>query len=177
MMKKIIALGGSNSKKSINKKLAVYTANQIENSEIMVIDLNDFKLPLYGIDLETNEGIPESAKNLYDFISSADGFIISLAEHNGGYSTAFKNALDWVSRIDKKMWKEKPMLLMAASPGPRGGKGVLKTALEAFPRLGGDIVADFSLPFFHNNFSETGLINEPLKTELSQKIKLLQKAL
>ena len=50
-MKKIIAFGGSNSKNSINKELAAYTANQINNVEVEVLDLNDFELPLYGIDL------------------------------------------------------------------------------------------------------------------------------
>ena len=43
-MIKIIALGGSNSKHSINKKLAVYTANQIANAEVTVVDLNNFAM-------------------------------------------------------------------------------------------------------------------------------------
>lgn len=38
-MKKIIALGGSNSKESINKQLAVFVANQIEGSETVTTDL------------------------------------------------------------------------------------------------------------------------------------------
>ena len=50
-MKKILALGASNSKNSINKTLAIYAAKQIENTEILVIDLNDFDIPLYGIDI------------------------------------------------------------------------------------------------------------------------------
>ena len=45
-MKKIIALGGSNSKNSINKTLAVYVAKQLENTETLVIDLNDFDIKL-----------------------------------------------------------------------------------------------------------------------------------
>ena len=47
-MKKIITLAGSNSKESINKKLANYAAKQIENIEIVSLDLNNFDLPLYG---------------------------------------------------------------------------------------------------------------------------------
>ena len=37
-MKKIIALGGSNSNNSINKTLAIYVARQIENTEIQYYD-------------------------------------------------------------------------------------------------------------------------------------------
>ncbi len=176
-MKKIIALGGSNSKKSINKALATYVANQIENTETIVVDLNDFNLPLYGIDLETKSGIPGDATRLNDLLESAHGLVISLAEHNGSYSTAFKNAYDWLSRINSKVWKNKPMLLMATSPGGRGGASVLQTAKTGFPFLGGNIIADFSLPSFHDNFSEEGLKNAELNTDLNRKIKLLQEAI
>lgn len=176
-MKKIVALGGSNSKKSINKALAIYAANKIENAEVIIADLNDFDLPLYGIDTETENGIPEGAHSLNNILNSADGLVISLAEHNGSYSTAFKNAFDWLSRIDQKVWKNKPMLLMATSPGPRGGSSVLQAAKATFPHLGGNIIADFSLPSFQNNFSEAGLTNAELNSGLNQKIKMLGEAI
>jgi NAD(P)H-dependent FMN reductase len=176
-MKKIIALGGSNSKKSINKSLAIFAANKIDNAEVIVADLNDYELPLYGIDRETESGFPEDIKRLNDLLNSADGLVISLAEHNGTYSTAFKNALDWLSRLDKEVWKNKPMLLMACSPGGRGGSSVLQAAKSSFPHLGGNIVADFSLPSFYDNFSENGLSNEELNKELNQKIEMLQEAI
>lgn len=176
-MKKIIAIGGSNSKNSINKALATYVANQIEEAEITVLDLNDFDLPLYSIDLENERGIPEDAERLNDLLESANGLVISLAEHNGAYSTAFKNAYDWLSRIDKNVWKDKPMLLMATSPGGRGGSTVLQIAKAAFPRLGANIVADFSLPSFHSNFSESGILNKALNADLNQKISFFKGAI
>ena len=176
-MKKIVAIGGSNSKKSINKAFATYVADQVENAETIVADLNDFDLPIYGIDLETESGIPDNAERLNNLLASADGLVISLAEHNGSYATAFKNAYDWMSRINQKVWKNKPMLLMATSPGARGGATVLQTAKAGFPYLGGNIIADFSLPSFYDNFSEEGLKNEGLNTDLNQKIKLLQEAI
>ena len=176
-MKKIIAFGGSNSKKSINKALAIYVANQVENTETVIIDLNDFDLPLYGIDVETENGIPADATRLSKLIESADGLVLSLAEHNGSYSTAFKNAYDWMSRIDKSVWKNKPMLLMATSPGARGGATVLQTAKMGFPYLGANIIADFSLPSFYDHFSEDGLKDKALNDDLNQKIGLLQKVI
>ncbi len=176
-MKKIIAIGGSNSKKSINKTLATYAANQIKDTEIVVIDLNDFNLPQYGIDLETEKGIPEDANRLNEMIASADGLVVSLAEHNGSYATAFKNAYDWLSRINQKVWKNKPMLLMATSPGGRGGATVLQGAKTSFPYMGANIIADFSLPSFYDNFSENKISNEELSTELDGKIRLFEKAI
>jgi chromate reductase len=176
-MKRIIAFGGSNSKKSINRALATYVANKVENTETIIVDLNDFDLPLYGIDLETDSGIPADVNRLIELLESADGLVVSLAEHNGSYSTAFKNAYDWMSRVDQKVWKDKPMLLMATSPGARGGATVLQTAKAGFPYLGGNIIADFSLPSFYDNFSEDGIKNEELNTDLTQKIKLLEKAI
>ena len=176
-MKKIIAFGGSNSKQSINKQLAQYTADQIANSKTIVADLNAFELPLYGIDLENEKGIPDNALKLNALIEDADGIVVSMAEHNGSYTAAFKNAIDWLSRINQKVWKDKPMFLMATSPGARGGTAVLSSANMAFPFFGGNIITDFSLPSFYDNFSNEGLKNEALNETLNQKIQLFQEAI
>jgi hypothetical protein len=54
------------------------------------------------------------------------------------------------------------MLLMATSPGARGGASVLEIAKNAFPRYGADIKATFSLPSFDANFDvENGKIANP----------------
>lgn len=174
---KVIALGGSNSQKSINKVLATYTANLLKNADLTIVDLNDFKLPLYGVDLETESGIPEAASQLNALIEGADGIVLSLAEHNGSYSAAFKNAFDWLSRIDQKVWKGKPMLLMATSPGGRGGASVLETAKVSFPHLGGNVVATFSLPKFHDNYSDGSIVNEELNKALLEQLSVFEDAL
>jgi NAD(P)H-dependent FMN reductase len=176
-MKTIIALGGSSSKSSINKAFASHAAQQVSDVQVNVIDLNDHELPLYSVDVEEASGIPENATKLSAAIEAADGIVLSLAEHNGSYAAAFKNALDWISRIDTKLWKNKPMLLLATSPGGRGGATVLASAKATFPHLGGNIIADFSLPSFYDNFSEAGIKDEKLNDQLNQKIKQFQNAL
>ena len=90
-------------------------------------------------------------------LSNYDGFVVSLAEHNGSYAAVFKNIFDWTSRIDRKVFKDKPLLLMASSPGGRGGASVLETAANTFPHLGGNVVAKFSLPNFYDNFKDDKL--------------------
>ena len=69
-----------------------------------------------------------------------------------------------MSRIDGKLWSDKPMLLMATSPGARGGATVLEIAKGRFPYMGGNIVADFSLPSFDDNFSGGKIANPCIKT-------------
>ena len=132
MAKKIIAFGGSSSKNSINKKLAVYAANLFSNAEVEVLDLNDFEMPVFSVDKEKEQGIHSLAHDFYAKIGSADLIVLSLAEHNGTYSTAFKNILDWASRINNKTFQQKPMLLLATSPGARGGSTVLEIAEKDF---------------------------------------------
>ncbi|MFC2110214.1 NADPH-dependent FMN reductase [Bacteroidota bacterium] len=176
-MKTIIALGGSNSKNSINKTLATYVGHQLDNVELKVLDLNDYKLPLYGVDLEKNEGIHAEAERLNQLFDTADGFVISLAEHNGAYSTAFKNAYDWLSRANSKVWREKPMLLLATSPGARGGKSVLGIAAGGFPYMGAKIAGQFSLPSFFDNFKEGAVVDGDLNSALLEQIDLFQNSI
>jgi len=156
MTKKIIAFGASNSKNSINKKLASFAATQIAAADITILDLNDFEMPIYGIDREQATGIPILAHEFKDQLKEADGLIISFAEHNGAYSTAFKNILDWISRIkgENGVWENKPMFLLATSPGGRGGQTVLGIATTSFQHMNKNAITSFSLPSFNKNFSD-----------------------
>ncbi|WP_397362881.1 NADPH-dependent FMN reductase [Olleya sp. R77988] len=169
-MKKIIAFGASNSLTSINKQLAVYASSLIENKEVEILDLNNFKIPTYSIDIETKIGIPENAQHFFDKIKSCDGIIISLAEHNGNYTAAFKSLFDWMSRIDKNIFQDKNMLLMSTSPGGRAGKSVFDIAEASFPRFAAKISAKFSLPSFNENFKEGKIINEALNQALVKEV-------
>jgi len=176
-MKKIIAFAGSNSKTSINKQLVVYASSLVEGVEVDVLDLNDFDLPLYGIDLENERGIPDNAHKFLNLMKDSDGIILSLAEHNGAYATVFKNLFDWMSRIEGQTFFGKPMFLMATSPGGRGGASVLQIAQDRFPRHNANIVEVFSLPYFGANFSEGKVINDEFNNELKEKVKAFRDSL
>jgi chromate reductase len=149
---KIIAFGGSPSKNSINKKLATYAASLFENAEVEVLDLNDYEMPLFSVDKEVIIGQHPLAQAFLDKIATADILVVSLAENNRNYSAAFKNLFDWCSRINGKVFQGKTMLLMATSPGGRGGASVLEIAKNALPGYGAVIKATFSLPSFDDNF-------------------------
>lgn len=173
---KIIAFAGSNSSTSINKKLIHFTSSFFNEHLVEILDLNDFEMPIYKSDREIESGIPQLAKDFAAKIDAADLLLISLAEHNGAYATAFKNIFDWISRIpERKPWGDKNMFLMATSPGARGGASVLEIAKNKFPFSGAIVLETFSLPSFLDNFNvENGITNQEKLDELISKINFVK---
>ena len=173
MTKQILALGASNSKNSINKTFAKHTGefllNQFPEYQLKVLDLNDFEMPIYSIDRENENGVPDKAKRFLASILESDGVILSLAEHNGAYTAAFKNIYDWASRIEKDVWQNKPMLLLSTSPGPRGATFVLDLAQRTYQFSNKNQILRFSLPSFNNNFSKTEGIKDAVLLEAFEK--------
>jgi len=151
---KIIAFAATNHKKSINKQLVEYAANLLNHSSAEVLDLNDYEMPLYGQDKEEEIGHPQLAKDFLQKIKESDGIIISFAEHNGSYSVAYKNIFDWCSRIEPKVFQNKNMVLIATSPGARGGATVLSSAVQSAPHFNGVVKASLSIPNFFDNFDQ-----------------------
>lgn len=174
-MKKILAFAGSTSSTSINKKLATFAAENLENTSFDIIDLRDFRLPIFSEDEEKN-GFPEDAKRFSSLLDNYDGFILSLAEHNGSYTVAFKNIFDWSSRLESTVFRDKPLLLMATSPGERGGQSVLEAGSERFSRMGAKELISFSFPSFYDNFKEGKIIDEELFNSLKAKVNNFENA-
>ena len=172
-MSKILAFGASSSKDSMNKKLASFVANRVAPREAILVDLNDYEMPIYSDDRKRDSGIPDEAYDFKNLIKTSDGIIISFAEHNGSYTAAFKNIYDWISVIEKVVWNNKPMLLLSTSPGARGGKSVLKSALARFSKESDWDIPSFRLPHFNENFSEEiGIVDNKLKVDLNEQIRL-----
>ncbi|HIF9164230.1 TPA: NADPH-dependent FMN reductase [Photobacterium damselae] len=174
---KILAFGATNSRNSINQQFARYTASLVPNAEVEVLDLNDYELPIFSFEREEQLGQPELAQKFYKKLGEADAIIISFAEHNGSYAVAYKNTFDWVSRINQKVFQEKPMLLLATSPGPGGAASVLGSAVGSAPFFAGDVRASVSLPSFYDNFDmATGkVINAEIDTKLKEAVEELVK--
>lgn len=149
---KILAFSSSNSRKSINRQFAAHVAARIPSAEVELLDIHDYELPLFSIDREHELGQPELAKAFLHKISAADALVISHAEHNGSYTAAYKNLFDWVSRIERKVFADKPTLLLATSPGPGGAANVLVQAIASAPHFGAKVMGTVSLPSFHDNF-------------------------
>ena len=167
---KILAIGASNNRRSINRVLAAYAAQLVSGAELEVLDIHDYELPIFSDKREQRFGQPLQARNFFNKIGAADGIIVSFAEHNGSYTAAFKNLFDWASRIDVKVFQDKPAIFLATSPGPGGAKSVLASAVNAAPFFGAQLIGQLSIPKFHENFdvNEGGLINELLLKQLQR---------
>lgn len=148
----IIAFAATSSTKSINKKLVTYAASLLENVSVDILDLNDFEIPLFSQDREAELGQPQLAKDFLAKLNEADALIISFAEHNGSYTAAYKNLFDWCSRIQQKVYQNKPVVLLATSPGKGGASNVLAQAVNSMSFFGAEVKGSFSLPDFNNNF-------------------------
>ena len=172
-MKKIVAFGASSSKKSINKDFATFVASQVKDVDVLVLDLNDFEMPIYSIDYENDNGIPKKAFNFKEKLKSANGIVISFAEHNGVYTAAFKNIFDWISRIEKIVWYNKPMFLLSTSDGSRGAQTVLEIAYKRISRGNPHEIPIFSLPNFYDNFdNQKGIIDKELNDSFTKSLKV-----
>jgi NAD(P)H-dependent FMN reductase len=175
---KILAFAASNSRKSINRQLVTYAASLVDGAEVEVLDLNDYELPLYSEDREKELGHPELAKAFLAKIAASNAVMVSFAEHNGSYSAAWKNLFDWSSRLGKKVFQDKAMVLLSTSPGARGGATVLAAATGSMPFFGGDVKASLAIPSFYENFDvERGVLrNAELKDRLIEAVGQLELA-
>lgn len=172
-MKKILAFAGSNSSTSINHQLVLYAASIIENHTVKTIRLTDYPLPMYGEDLEKNNGYSDELHYLLDEIKGSDALLISVNEHNGTTSAFFKNTLDWLSRLEYKFLANKKVLLLSTSNGKRGAGSALEYISGVVPRFGGEIIGSFALPAFSENFSKEKkcILNNTLNSEFIHIVK------
>ncbi len=143
---KILAVAATNSRTSINRALVTFAADRLKaqvspEADIALVDLNAFEMPIYSKDRETEDGIPQAAHRLFGQIGAADAILVSFAEHNGSVTSAWKNIFDWMSRIDMKVWQDKPVVFLAATPGRRAGAGVLGGQENMAPYFGADLRA------------------------------------
>lgn len=171
---KILAIPATNTPDGINRKLIGHAAALLEGGlvpdvEIEIVDLNDYEMPIYSGAREA-EGIPEPAQRLFDKIGAADAVIVSFAEHNGSYTAAWKNTHDWMSRIDMGIYQGKKVVMLAASPGPRAGAGVLGSATTVAPFFGAELVGSLGVGTFYETFdAEAGeLLDAELRAQLEK---------
>ena len=118
---KILMFAASFRRDSLNKKL-IRNAHKMlpAGHEVELKEFNDYIMPLYHGDLETDSGIPDAAQKFIKDIAAADAIIIASPEYNSGIPGTLKNAIDWSSRVNPVPWAGKQVLIMGASPGMVG---------------------------------------------------------
>jgi len=171
---KLFAYAASTSRNSINKQLVTYAAPMLIGYSIEIADLNDYELPLFSEDVEQALGQPENVVRFFSKIGEADALLVSLAEHNGNYTTAYKNLFDWCSRINPKVYQGKPIVLLATSPGARGAKSLLDLATNTVSFFGADLRGTYSVPSFYEHFKGGSITTVEIKEALSSVVEKLR---
>jgi NAD(P)H-dependent FMN reductase len=174
-MKKIITIGASSSKLSINKMLVEYAASHLNDVEIVKVDISEFNIiPIFSVEHNSEIGTPKEIIELNNILLEADGYMVSFAEHNGSFAAGYKNVIDWISVQEGKTFNGKPVMLMSAAPGPRGGASVLASAEAYYPHMGAELTGSFSFPSFHKNFQDNKIIDDALQTSLLEKLEMFK---
>jgi NAD(P)H-dependent FMN reductase len=164
---KILTFAASNSANSLNRQLIDYAGRLIEegliaDAEVTTLDLADYDMPTFSVDRQEADGIPQAAHDFFSAVGDADAVIVSFAEHNGNYTSAYKNLFDWTSRIDMRVYQDTPAVLFATSPGPGGGANVLQMAVASGQFFGYEVLASLSIPAFYDNVNPAdGTITNP----------------
>src|SRR3990172_11377177 len=124
----ILAFAGSARKASWNKKLVRIAAAGARacGAIVTLSEPDDYPLPLFDEDDESQHGLPPHARKLKDLMLSHQGFLISSPEYNSSITPLLKNMIDWSSRkigdnASLVGFQGKAAVLMSASPGALGG--------------------------------------------------------
>jgi len=126
---RLVGIAGSLRKGSYNAAL-LRAAAELAPAGTTVEIATIAGIPLYDGDLEHEQGIPASVTALKDRIAGADGLLVATPEYNNSIPGVLKNAIDWLSRPPAdipKVFGDKPVAIMGATPGP-GGTRLAQTA-------------------------------------------------
>jgi NAD(P)H-dependent FMN reductase len=113
---KVIALVGSLRKESFNMQLA--KTIQERYADKFTLEIADLRsLPYFDQDVENDPG--EAVTQFKRSVKEADAVLIVTPEYNWSVPGVLKNALDWLSRVDKVLIG-KPVMVAGVSTGLLG---------------------------------------------------------
>ena len=169
---KFFAFAASHRKASLNQLLVNQTAGMIKTAghEVTTEPYSALDMPLYN-DEDYSNDVNTDAKNLFaERVAESDGIIVASPEYNWSYPGSLKNIIDWTSRLTPCPLAGKTVLLLSATPAPRGGINGLMHLRSPFEALSAIVFPKvFPLGTAHIALGE-GEIKTPQQLELLQAI-------
>ena len=145
----VLLVPGSIRAGSLHRRLAAALAPLFEAHGLSVetVDLRDHPMPIYDGDAERELGPPAAAVELQARVAAGDAVVFLTPEYNGGPSALLKNAIDWVTRVERTTFRQPVIALAATSPGGRGAVNGLAVMRRIFDHMQLTVLdGDLSVP-------------------------------
>ncbi|MDH4189273.1 MAG: NAD(P)H-dependent oxidoreductase [Betaproteobacteria bacterium] len=116
---RLLGICGSLRAKSYNR-YALNAASELmpEGMTMEMASIGD--IPLFNQDL-CDQGMPPAVSTLRAQIARADGIYFATPEYNYSVTGVLKNAIDWASRPPEQPFQNKPVAMVSATVGLKGG--------------------------------------------------------
>ena len=139
-MLKLIAIVGTNSKRSTNRKLLQYMSKHFaDKAEIELVEIKD--IPMFN--KPADRSVPELVSEIAEKIDAADGVLIGTPEYDHSIPAVLMNALAWLSYGIYPLLN-KPVMITGASYGTLGSSRAqlqLRQILNA-PEIKANVLPD-----------------------------------
>ena len=160
---KLVAIVGTNSERSTNRKLLRFIAKHFANkAEIELLEIKD--LPAF--DEPENRVAPEKVEDFSQKILAADGVIIATPEYDHTIPAPLSSVLEWIAYTSRALIN-KPTMIVGASLGSLGtsrAQAHLRQILDA-PELKARVMpgTEFLLGHSEQVLDDNGNLNHPEK--------------
>jgi len=170
---KLLVFAASMQAESLNRRLAALVNSVLHDygADTDFASFEEFNVPAYNGDVETNDGIPQGAQEFKGRLDACDGFVICSPEYNGSMPGNLKNLIDWTSRFKQQPFDGVHGLLLSASPAMTGGNRGLWALRVPLEILGARVFPGmFSLAVAHKAFDGDDIADEALRERLDKMI-------
>lgn len=157
MVPRLCVLAGSLRSGSCNRGVArVLVAAGAEP-----VDIDD--LPLFSQDYERRDREPScaAAQRLRMQLRSADGVLLVTPEYDSYPSGVMINAMNWCSRPPDWPLNRKPVAVLSASTGARGGRRAQHHLRQMLERMGARLVEPMLCIDARQGFDQDGSVVDP----------------
>lgn len=159
-----ITLCGSLRKDAINEVLRRHMSKKLREAgvEVTDLDLNDFEMPIFNLDIEDSGHTPDAAIRLANMFRSYDIVFIASPEYNGGVTPLIANVVSWVSRQKPNPFKHAIFGIGGVSDGKYATIFALSHLRDSLSKLGALVVPTLlGIGPYPDVFDEDGAPNEP----------------